>query len=710
MVSNKLPLAGPTRAEPTRAYANSYPQADYRNGTYSPTYGVRPAWHQSQRFRIFITTTLLCATLGLIVDFTRPAIYRSSTTLLTVTPDQVGVEVAEASRQHALIQKNLLTARRILDTTLEQASLDSYPRNQLPASSAEFQKMLSVVPLEDTNLIEISAEGHHPEVLPSLLNTLVSAYAQFRSNTIAEAVAETSGSLLEQQTAMAETIVIKRLQLEQFRADNNILSLGEDNNEVSAKLTGLSQALNTAMENRVTTKAELDALRSAAARGQALVAPGDERAFADLQRRQRELRDKLTELDNKYTRDYMALHPAMKSVPEQLEAVNKKIAEQLSSGESLVLSTASRNYQSAKNAEVALQQQLNNYKQTALQFSTQFSAHEAQKEELIQLEEHSRSIQQRITELELEQQHKYPQIKVIEPAYPSSKSIRPLYWRDAGIVLIGSALLGLFAIWLYEFLRRSRPENEGQPPAANYVTVIDPRLITPGEVPTAQASLSSQIHTHAHAKAISPLEQSSGEQNLGEQSATEQGNDNAAPGTMRELSATELSELLAAADLASQQLIALLLSGLRPDELAKLKAEDFSPPANSLAPQQLQLHTGEPRVIVFSKPLQELLEKTQGSPQWLNTEQSLNTEYFNAMLNCAAIDAGLKEPSTIDSTCLHQSYICFLVRSGIKLSELASISGQLSPLELTQYGQLSPPGPGLPAKDITTTHPALREL
>ncbi|PCJ38008.1 MAG: hypothetical protein COA75_01990 [Cellvibrionales bacterium] len=78
------------------------------------------------------------------------------------------------------------------------------------------------------------------------------------------------------------------------------------------------------------------------------------------------------------------------------------------------------------------------------------------------------------------------------------------------------------------------------------------------------------------------------------------------------------------------------------------------------------------------------------------------------MLNCAAIDAGLESPGTIDSARLHQSHICFLVRSGIKLSALADIVGRLAPVELTQYGHLSPPSQGLPAEDIDTVHPVLK--
>ncbi len=684
MASNKLPLV-----EPIGTYPDGQQSSGFSATTRPPSFNKKAPWYHAQRFRIFFTTSLLCASLGLIFDFSRPAVFSSSTVLLTVTPDRIGAEVEDPSLQHALIQKKLLSAKATIDDTLRQLKFEGYSPEQLP-DSAQFQTMLSVVPLEATNLVEVSAEGGNAEILPVLLNTLVSTYAQSRSEAITAAVAGTSSALLKQQLEIEQQITLKREEIEDFRADNNILSLGRDENEVFAKLNGLTKALNSALEKRVTSKAQLDAIQAAAAQGKTLIAPSDERAFSSLQLRQRKLRDKLTELDNRYTRDYMALHPEMKVIPEQLAAVEKQIEEKEAAGKSLVLTSASRDYLAAKNAEIALQQQLDDYKQTALDFSNSFSLHEAKKEELIQLEEHKRVIQQHITELRVEQQQKYPQIDVIEPAYPSSKPIYPYYWRDAAYIVGGSLLLGLLAIWLYEFLRRPQPQVERYPPPPNYVTVLDPRLTTTDQAIT-QAGIANQLND----------ETSTPQRYLP---------DNIKPSTaLRELDETTLKILLTAGDLPSQQLIALLLSGVRPDELSGLSADNFVLTGQAHE-QQIVLNTPHPRILALPSVLQPLLEKTKGAPQWADNAERTDTAYFNAMLNCAAIDAGLDNPSAIDSTSLHQSYICHLVRSGIKLSELREIVGQLSPLQLTQYGQLSPPGPGLPAKEIETAHPALNVL
>ena len=689
MASDKLPLV-----EPIGAYSDKPQNPGFGPTAYPRRLKKRSPWYHSQRFRIFSATTLLCATLGLIIDFSRPAVFGSSAVLLTVSPDRVGAEVVDASLQHALIQKKLLSAKETIDATLAQLQRQGYAPEQLP-NSAELQSMLSIVPHDATNLLAISVEGPSAEILPVLLNTLVSAYAQSRSDAIAAAVAETSDALRQQQLGLAQQIAIQREELENFRADNNILSLGRDENEVYAKLKGLTKALNNALEKRVTRKAELDAMQAAAAQGKSLIAPSDERAFSNLQLRQRKLREKLGKLDNLYTREYMALHPEMKAIPEQLAAVEKQLAEKAATGKTQVLAIASRNYQAAQNAEIALQRQLNDYKQTALTFSNSFALHEVKKEALIQLQEHQRVIQQRITELQIEQQQKYPQISVIEPAYLSSKAIRPYYWRDAAYIAAGSLLLGLLAIWLYEFLRRSQPQDEDLPPAPNYVTVLDPRLMETAERLIPQSRLAAQ----AASEPPPSLEQTT--HTLPGQAASH--------ATIRELNDKELNKLLAGADIPTQQLIALLLSGIRPDELVTLTTRSFASIA-ATTERQIILNTFNPRALSIPEELQQLLARTHNFPEWLNTGESTNDEYFNAMLNCAAIDAGLDSPANIDSTLLHQSYICFLVRTGIKLSELGHIVGHLSPIELTQYGQLSPPGPGLSAQQMDTVHPLLQAL
>lgn len=630
-------------------------------------------WYRSYRFGIFIATFLVVAIAGLTYCFARSPVYRSSTILLTVTPDQVGVVAQQADLQHVLIQKNLLSGHNILRATLEKMLASGFAAESLPRDSTFFQDMLSVSPLGETNLVEVAAEGPDPLMLPELLNNLMVAYSELRINAINEAISNTNKSLLQQQLTLEELISTKRDELARFRADNDILTLGDNENAVSTRLRGITEALNKAIEAKVNAQASLEAAQAAIARGDPVVPPSDERAFADLQKRQRELREKLTELDSKYTREYMALQPSMKAIPDQLAAVETQIRHKLSVGRDLVVADAERQYDMAARAEKTQLKALEDYKQTAVDFTTSFSTHEAKKEELLQLEEQFRDAKEQLTKLEIRQQQNFPQFKIIEPAFEPTQHIRPYYWRDAGIVVLVAFGLGLLAIWMYEFFRRSKREtpNPDYWPGG-FVTITDPRLNSPTTVMLDRASETLQSLPEP---APSPQEK------------TEE----------------EIVALLTSADPAGRQLITLLLSGVSISEVSHLTASSYNPALGTLA-----IQSQPPRVLSLPASAQSALNESNGLPRFLDQGAETTREHLEAIITCAAVDAGLPEPSSFNASSLEDTYISYLVRQGIRLSDLPSIIGEISMTRLSSFSQLSPPHSGLPLDRVDVVYPTLK--
>ncbi len=653
-----------------------YSDASYaytRQGVPEMTTIDKGPWYRSYRFGIFIATFLVVAIAGLTYCFARSPVYRSSTILLTVTPDQVGGVAQQADLQHVLIQKNLLSGHNILRATLEKMLASGFAAESLPQDSTFFQDMLSVSPLSETNLVEVAAEGPDPLMLPELLNNLMVAYSELRINAINEAISNTNKSLLQQQLTLEELISTKRDELARFRADNDILTLGDNENAVSTRLRGITEALNKAIEAKVNAQASLEAAQAAIARGDPVVPPSDERAFADLQKRQRELREKLTELDSKYTREYMALQPSMKAIPDQLAAVETQIRHKLSAGKDLVIADAQRQYDMAARAEKTQLKALEDYKQTAVDFTTSFSTHEAKKEELLQLEEQFRDAKEQLTKLEIRQQQNFPQFKIIEPAFEPTQHIRPHYWRDAGIVILVAFGLGLLAIWMYEFFRRSKREtpNPDYWPGS-FVTITDPRLNSPTTVMLDRASETLQSLPEP---ARSPQEKTE----------------------------AEIVALLTSADPAGRQLIALLLSGVSISEVTHLTASSYDPVLGTLA-----IQSQSPRVLSLPASAQSALNESNGLPRFLDQGAETTREHLEAIITCAAVDAGLPEPSSFNASSLEDTYISYLVKQGIRLSDLPGIIGEISMTRLSSFSQLSPPRSGLPLDRVDVVYPALK--
>ena len=165
----------------------------------------------------------------------------------------------------------------------------------------------------------------------------------------------------------------------------------------------------------------------------------------------------------------------------------------------------------------------------------------------------------------------------------------------------------------------------------------------------------------------------------------------------RELTAHEIRILLDAADSGTRRWIGLLLSGLSVEETIGLRGENLDWDANRI------LLSGErPRTLPLAAGLKASLAQSAGS-----IDEDADAEEMDARIRCAAFDSGLAEPDSLSAAALRHTYIAYLVRLGIRLSELERIIGRLPAKQLANYGRLSPQGPGLPAERVPLVHPAL---
>lgn len=634
-------------------------------------------WHRSYRSQIFAATFLLVMVVGSILNFARPAIYRSEAVVLTTVQTELDTAPRDVDLEYVVIQQKLLTGLKLLDETLKRAAETGVDYHDLPADSFQFESMLAVSLVPETNLVELSIEGPHAQALPVLINGLITTYSELRNEAIALSVTNTNESLTEQKLLLEQKILKKRDDIDDYRAEHNILSLARDENQVYARLGGLTESLNKASEEVVTAKARRNAIHAALARGEPVVPAGEEQSLTVLEVTQQRLQGELAELDSRYTREYMARRPSMQAVIQQLADVEKQIKQKISVGKKRVLSQIEREYEAAVIAQQSIQQQLDEHKQKAIEFSARFAEHEAMKEELLQLEASSRELLQRLTSIDIKQQQRYPQIEVIESGYLPTRSVRPDYWRDTGLLFLVAFFLGLAAIWFYEFVRRSGKDDE--PPAP-----VQPNIfaMTEARLPSYPADLLEQGH-----RPVSTLPEPDSKPE---------------PEEIVELDLYKMDRLLEAADLETQQVIALVLSGFTLAELVALSLDDIH-----VENDKYFITGSDNRVIRLSAAVANLLEQTEGAPFWLQKNEPCSTEQLEALLRCAAVDAGIDRP-VIDSETIRHSYIGYLVREGIKLSELAKLVGVLSPVKRAEYAKFSPPGAGLVVDQINPVYPALQ--
>lgn len=634
----------------------------------------RKPWFRSRRLIIFAVVFLLGAAAGLTYDYSRPPIYRSSATVLTSAMTDVDRESAAEDIQQVAIQRQILLGRDLIAATVEHLKASNPSDAVTKLTPTDIQRLLSVEPVTGTNLVEIRAEGPDPEFLPVLVNAWVDVYQDARAEDIKTLTGNTTHVIEDELKGLAGKIDAKRRDLENFRKINNIYSTGREENEPLARLKGLNDSLNKANDEEVKAKAQLDAIQSAIAGGQSVVPDQEQGSVQDLQKRLHELQEKMADFDKKFTRNYMDKLPALKLIPAQIKQLEAEIQAKRDQGQDLAVTEANNHYAAAQQAAKAIRAQLAEHKKQAAAFTTKFAEHDALKTDVEGLEKLYRETQERLVRIETSQKEKYPQATVISRAYLSMLPVRPYYDRDAVITVIGSLVLGLFAVWISDYLTR-KPEEEQQP--APSITLSGLHLYNPN-----MADVLEYQQTAARPLAQKP-------------------NNMLAGPLHRELSSQQLRTLLGASNLKGKQLISLLLSGLTLDEAAALKAGHIN-----LDRATISIAVPEPRTLVINRRLNALFAQSGGHPVWDADKPTIAAD-LAAVLLCAAVDSGLPYPAEITAGAIRHSYIAYLVRQGLRLSDLEQITGYLEPSAISTYTAYSPPREGLGINEVELLHPAL---
>lgn len=631
----------------------------------------RRPWLDWPRFKIFASVFCLSVAASLTYTYSRPAIYRSSATLLTSAMTAIDRNSNAADVQHVVIQKQILLGDEVLEATLSQLKATSEPNPfLLQLTLSDIRNLLDVEPVNKTNLIEIRAEGTDPKWLPRLINTWIDVYLKTRTEDIKKSTENTSNIIEGELEGLVEKINDARARLANFREENDILTTDQNENEELARLKGLSDSLNKANEEEIKAKAHFDALKAAITNGLDVVSGKDQNGLEPMLKRLQELREKLAELDQRFTRDYLKLQPKLKVIPEQIKKLEADIADKRLEANTDVLIEAENAYTAARQTVKELRTQLDAHKRQAARFTAKFAENETLKADLDGLEKLYRSKTERLVQIETSHKEKYPQVTVINRASPSHDPIRPHYNRDAMISIFGSLLLGLFAVWIVEYLTR----KQAQPMPT----------ITLSGIPVYRPA-SERIDYQD--SIIQPLGQ-------------QQNNALAAP-SHRELSSHQLRVLLNAATLTGKQLIGLLLSGLTLEEAASLKMEQVNLPLSVITITRPVL-----RSIGISRPLKALFEQSGGYPAWVAAQPAAK-DTLAVSLSCAANDSGLASPEDITEATIRHSYILYLARQGLRLADIEHIVGFLDPEAIAYYGSYCAPHQSRGIDEVELLHPAL---
>jgi succinoglycan biosynthesis transport protein ExoP len=642
-------------------------------------------WYRSRRFSIFGVAFLISAAVSLAYSYSRPVVYRSSATILTSAMTAIDRESSDADVQHVAIQRQILLGHELAAETLARLKASATDKSLLQWKPSDIQTLLTVEPVPETNLVEISAEGSNSKFLPLLINTWIDVYLDARAKEVKQLAGSTQRVVEDEVEGLAEKVASARIELEKFRKNNDISSTGREENEALARLKGLTESLNKANEDEIKARAHLNAVKTSISRGKAVVPEDEKASLTDLEKRLQDMREKLAELDKKFTRDYLDLQPDLKSIPEQIKTLETEIQYRRQHGQSLVLNDAEMAYAAAQQTTRELRAQLDEHKQQASTFTSKFTQHEALKADLEGLEKLYRDAQERLVQVKTSRKEKYPQVTVINRAYEPRDPVRPNYGQDALIAIAGSLLFGLLTVWVVEYLTHKK-----EPPMP--IAVFGVHGYQPPPSGVGALGGGGGLIDHRQAAPPSLDANTKSPQSLSGPQRPQQ---------RRELSSHQLRTLLNASNLKGKQLIALMLSGLSLDEVVWLTKHQIDMEAD-------MIHIGgkSPRSIPMCSTLKSLLMQSNGQAVWNPGDLETRVD-LSAALVCAAVDSGLPDPQEITAEAIRHSYIAYLVRQGLRLSELEQVTGHLESSVISSYGAYSPPQEGRHLAEIELLHPAL---
>jgi site-specific recombinase XerD len=240
----------------------------------------------------------------------------------------------------------------------------------------------------------------------------------------------------------------------------------------------------------------------------------------------------------------------------------------------------------------------------------------------------------------------------------------------------GSFLLGILAVFFYEFLTRS-PKQEQVARVQNQsiiYNISDPERIQMPAIHEVKSGLKLEQHLP------------------------------------RELTQTEVKAVADSADNLTLLLVNTILSGISIEETAGLCWSQIN-----LKSEKINVPGKNARTVPISTRLRAMFAQYVYSDEvtdghiWKNKEnKQLSVDDLTGSILDAVQDAKLSNPSEIDGHAIRYTYLAFLIRQGVGLEELESISGTLPHILKTAYSILSPPGHGLTLEEIETVYPTLQ--
>jgi succinoglycan biosynthesis transport protein ExoP len=611
----------------------------------------------NRRLLIFLLVFLVVCATGLAYTWSLTPTYLATARLQVEPgsdPDKAPSDATFVANQAQALTSNEMF-ERLSSATSRRPELWKF------TTIPRLRQSLSAVVSPGTNVIELQARGADRELLPEVLRLWAAAYLESRGDRRTVDRELTIADARKAVVALEQRVAQRRGAIDEFRRRNNIVSPEREENEVASEMKSLTSALNDARTKAIEAESRLSSIKTGIAEGKTVYRPQDKLALTQLEQRLLDLRQKLKDQEVNFTPQYLALEPSVRAAQANIQQLEKQIEEHRRSSQQASLAEASQDLLTAKKNVARLEAQVGQRRSDALKFTSRFSENKAQTAELVQLEAQLTRARQRLATLENSERAREPHYELLgRPVVPESP-VHPNYMLYTAGSVGGALIAGLFSVLLVEFLNpRPRPE----PPSTQPIIQIAYPALPGGYAPALTGPVT--------ALPLSP-------QALPPPSAH-----------VRELAVEEVRAMWDAATSDGRLAIAALFSGLTLEELAHLNWD-----AVDLDSHKVAIATPRYRLQPITTPFVDELTRRSasalaGAPVAASsTGARYSFEDLAGLVAAAAYDARLEGADTVDAEAARHTYISFLVRQGVRLSDLELLVGPVPPSSFLHYRTVS---------------------
>ncbi len=345
-------------------------------------------------------------------------------------------------------QMEILQTRKMAERVVERVGLDQHPEFAGGDAAGALLSRISVAPVRDSFVVQVSMVGYEPETTAEWLNLYVDEYISANIESSIGRTQEIYNVIQDRLAPLRKRVKQSEEDLMAFRErDTELLFADEDKNVISEQIETLTTDYASTKAERIRLETRLNAVDALSATNLAetsFPAVLTDVTIQGLLQQKAALEVELTEK----LRSMKEGHPQVQQLRSSIAAVNGRIHEQIQT----IKTSLRTEYDMVRRREASLYSNIQQLKEQSIGLSKQTLEYRGLEEEYRQNKAFLEDMLARSKEADISGTTAVNNINVIEPARPPGGPFKPNIRQAATLSTVLGLLLGVGLVLMLDFL------------------------------------------------------------------------------------------------------------------------------------------------------------------------------------------------------------------------------------------------------------------